>query len=142
MKTKLLLMLFVVGLAAGVAQANMLLNPSFEEGAFGDEYTPDYWTHWYTTYDPTHTWISNAAEAHWGDKYMKMNMWTWGVTAWLYQTVNVTPTQEYAFSVWAKCPDIGETSEAWGYYEYLNSTGTVISWGWLPLIWQLKLYTI
>jgi len=133
MKMKLLLVLLaVVGLMASAVQANMLLNPSFEEGAFGNDYTPDYWTHSFTTYDPMHTWISDAAEAHWGSKYMKMNMWSWSSTAWLLQTVNVIAEQEYTFSVWAKCPFLGETSEAWAYYEYLNTESDIISDDWLP----------
>ena len=36
MKIKLLLMLVAIALAAEVGQANMLSNPSFEEGIFGD----------------------------------------------------------------------------------------------------------
>ena len=82
MKTKLLLMLLVVGLAAGVASANLLKNPSFEEGAFESNDTPDYWTHYWTDWAPTHVWISDADGAHSGSKYMQIKMWTTGSSGW------------------------------------------------------------
>ena len=68
MKVKLFLMLLATVLVAGVTQANMLLNPSFEQGAFEVNLTPDHWVHYYTTYSPAHTWINNSAEAHSGNK--------------------------------------------------------------------------
>ena len=133
MKMNLLLMLLAIALMASNAQANLLKNPSFEEGAFGEKnvYTPDYWTHWWTSLSPTHTWISDADEAHCGSKYMKMKMWYDSSTAWLFQTVDVMPNTEYVFSVWAKCPVEGEQAEAWGYYEWLNAAGTIIGQDWL-----------
>ncbi len=132
MKTKLLLMLLVVGLVAGAAQANMLVNPSFEDGAFSANDPPEDWTDSSPAWTSNMTWYDDAAGAHSGSKYIKMNMWlTTGATAWVWQTVDVTPGQEYAFSIWAKSPIAGEQAEVWGYYEWLDVASAIISGGWL-----------
>jgi hypothetical protein len=43
----------------------------------------------------------------------------------------VTPNTEYAFSVWAKSPVQGQVADAYGYVSFFNSTGSLISGGWL-----------
>ena len=135
MKTKLLLMLLAIALMAPITQANLLKNPSFEDGAFDPALPPDYWMISYDTGTSNMTWFDDDPNAHSGSRYIKMNTWVawWSSSAWIWQTVDVTENQEYAFSVWAKCPDIGEASEAWASYEYLDIEDTIISEGWLPL---------
>ena len=127
MKTKLLLMLLTIALVAGAAQANMLVNSSFEDGAFGVNYSPDFWEHYYTSYpDPVHTWVNNAAEAHSGNKYVRMYNWfvsgtTWSTTAWLGQTVpGVKEDGDYTFSVWAKTGVEDQACYAGIYCEWLR----------------------
>ena len=135
MKTKLLLMLLVaLALVAGTAQANMLLNPSFEDGTFKENNPPDNWMISEGSGTSAMTWFDDAAGAHLGSRYIKVNTWTgWlGTSGFVWQTVQVTPGQEYAFSVWAKCPFLGETSEAWAWVDWLDSASEIISDGWLP----------
>ena len=103
MKTRWLLMLLAIALAAGIAQANLLKNPSFEEGIFYSQGVPDYWAKSYASYYSAWTWFDDADGAHWGSRYIKMvSFITSGSSAWIEQTVDVIPAQEYAFSVWAK----------------------------------------
>ena len=130
MKTKwLLMMLMVVGLMAGAAQANMLVNPSFEDGDYPANHTPDHWEHYWTGYPPQHTWIDNAAEAHSGSKYMMMYNWTAGVSsAYLGQSgVSVVAGNEYEFSVWAKNGPEGQPTEAVMEIEWFDASDVNIS---------------
>jgi hypothetical protein len=136
MKTKLLLMLVIVGLVAGLTQANMLKNPSFEEGVFEANTAPEEWTLTEDEGTSQFTWFDDAAGAHWGSRYIKVNTWTgWlGTSGFVWQTVDVTADQQYAFSVWAKCPFIGEISEAWAWCDWLDYAGAIVSGGWLPRV--------
>ena len=104
MKMKwLLMMLMVVGLMAGAAQANMLANPSFEEGAFdGDPgtYPPD-WSFSYASYTSAYTWLSDPG-AHSGTKYMRIQPWyaSPSYNAYIYQPVTgVIEGKNYEFIV-------------------------------------------
>ncbi len=128
MKEKFLLMLLAIALVAGAAQANMLVNPSFEDGA---GFSPDHWTHFYTEAIAQHTWVSNTAEAHSGSKYMKMYNFfksnlTYSTSAYLGQTVDVKEGKDYYFSVWAKNGAEGLTHEAAVEVEWRNSLDNVI----------------
>ncbi len=60
MKTKLLLMLLAIALAAGVAQANMLTNPGFEAGVYAPKNVPDDWVIYSPTYTSGWTWLSTG----------------------------------------------------------------------------------
>ena len=93
MKKKLLLMLFVIGLAAGATEANMLLNPGFENGTFAAQNVPDNWTMSWSSYTSAWTWFDDADEAHWGDKYIKMvSFIVSGSSAWMWQEARNTPS--------------------------------------------------
>ena len=118
MKMKLLLMLLAIALVAGTAQANMLVNPGFEDGAFADKNIPDGWYLSYTSYTSAWTWFDDADGAHWGSKYIRMNIYSYGSTAWLEQTVDVTEDQEYAFSVWAKSVTESMPVEVWAWVDW------------------------
>jgi len=135
MKTKLLLVLLVaVGLVAGTAQANMIVNPGFEDGAFQDD-TPDGWEHFYTSSSPTHTWVDSAAGAHSGSRFMKMYNWTSGLySAWLGQDVlGVKEDGDYTFSVWAKTTAAGLTKTAGIYVDWFNTSSYLTNYaaGWI-----------
>ncbi len=132
MKEKFLLMLLAIALVAGAAQANMLTNSSFEDGAFGYNVSPDDWTHYYTESIAQHTWVSNTAEAHSGSKYMKMYNWfksylTWSTSAYLGQDVDVKEGKDYYFSVWAKNGAAGQVNEAAVEVEWRDSLDNWIS---------------
>jgi hypothetical protein len=131
-------MLFVVGLAVGAAQANMLVNPSFEEGVFEANTAPEGWSITADEGTSQFTWFDDAAGAHWGSKYIKVNTWTgWlGTSGFVWQEVDVTAGEDYAFSVWAKCPFAGETSKAKARVDWYSATG-FISWDWLPWSWDV-----
>ena len=136
MKTKLLLMLLAIGLVAGTAQANMLLNPGFEEGAFGgNNHTPEYWEHFYTSSPPVHTWVGSATGAHSGSKFMKMYNWTSGpYSAFLGQEVlGVKEDGDYTFSVWAKTTAVDLTKTASIYVDWYNTSSALTSSavGWI-----------
>ncbi len=103
MKKKIvLLVILVIGFAAGNALANDLLNPSFEEGVLG-RFGGDPIPYWMTV--GTNGWHHNDVNyagtgvncVHSGDKGVKI--W-WDDTS-LYQDVNVIAGNEYDFSVWA-----------------------------------------
>ena len=135
MKTKLLLMLLAVALMAGVAEANMLLNPSFENGAFGTG-TPDYWVHFYADWPEQHVWIDDDAEAHSGDRFMEMFNWIpYGSNsdAYLGQAVlGVVEGEEYFFGVWAKTA-AGLTKTAEIYLDWYSTSSILTSSadGWM-----------
>ena len=98
---------------------------------------PEDWGMTYSSYYSAWTWFDDADEAHWGSRYIKMVSYiVSSSSAWIGQTVDVTENQEYAFSVWAKCPDEDRTSEAWGWIDWFDVGGSFISGGWLPLVWD------
>jgi hypothetical protein len=143
MKTKLLLMLLAVGLMAGIASANLLKNPGFEEGTFAAQNVPDYWSIYWNSYYSAWTWFDDADGAHRGSKYIKMASYNVSAsTAWLEQSVDVTENQEYVFSIWAKCPEEGRTSKArawidwWGWHP-TEPRLRLCGGGWLPLSWDV-----
>jgi len=130
MKMKLLLMLLAIALMAGVAGANMLTNPGFEEGAFGSADTPDGWAHYWTGYSAQHVWISSAAGAHSGDKFMKMYNWLpYGDSsdAFLGQVVEVQGGGEYSFEVWAKNAVAGSPKTAMMSVEWYSTSSILTS---------------
>ena len=120
MKTKLLLMLAAVGLMAGVAGANMLTNPGFEDNLTG-------WHHWWIDYPAQHQLISDTGGgAHSGNKYVKMYNWIpYGSdsTAYLGQSVlDVKEDKDYSFSVWAKNEAAGQTNQAGIWVEWYSTS--------------------
>jgi hypothetical protein len=127
MKSKLLLMLAMV---AGIAQANLLDNPGFEDGAFGANVSPDYWEHFYISYSAQHVWVNDTG-AHEGGKYMKMFNWIpYGSTssAYLGQEVpGVLEEHNYSFSVWAKNGDAGQTNQAGMEVEWFSTSSVLTS---------------
>ena len=134
MKTKLLLMLLAISWAAGNAQANLLVNPSFEEGSFSANATPDGWDDPPSAYDGYYsnmTWFDDAAEAHSGSKYVKMNVLSYGTSAELNQTLLATPDKAYAFNIWAKSAQKNAQREAWGGVDWYDSNGDWISGIWV-----------
>ena len=135
MKKKLLLMLLAIGLAAGVAEANMLLNPSFEDGSFVSG-TPDYWAHFYISSEAQHVWVDSAAGAHSGDRFMEMYNWlpTTASSGWLGQEVlGVEEGYEYLFEVWAKTATAGVTKYVGIYVDWYSTSSALTSSaaGWL-----------
>jgi len=151
MKTKTLLMLLAIASMAGVGQANMLLNPGFEEGTFATRKIPDGWFMSYSSYSSAWSWLDDAYGAHGGSKYLKMVSYTVSASsAWMFQTVEVTAGQEYAFGVWAKSPVEDELKEVRGYYEWTEpnddpdnelgyrviSEGDLGYWDWVEDDWE------
>jgi hypothetical protein len=108
-KTKIVV-LMLVALLAGIAQANMLVNPGFEDGAFAAKVMPDGWSMSYLSYTSGWTWFSDAG-AHSGSKYLKLNAWVTGTDTDPYQYIPATEDLVYAFSVWAKAAP-GKTADA------------------------------
>jgi len=96
MKKKIvLLVILVIGFAAGNALANDLLNPGFEDGELG-RFDPQNVTYWTTV--GTEGWHHSDVNAfHSGAKAVKI----WMDNTYLYQDVNVIAGNEYDFSVWA-----------------------------------------
>ena len=103
MKKKIaLLVILVIGFAAGNALANALLNPSFELGVLGrfDPQNVTYWTtvgtngwhHSDVNYGPDHV---NCV--HSGTKAVKI--WSWDT--YLYQDFNAIVGKPYKVDVWA-----------------------------------------
>jgi hypothetical protein len=142
MKTKLLLMLLAFGLAAGIANANLLKNPGFEEGTFAAQNVPDEWSLYWASYYSAFTWFDDADGAHRGSKYIKMASYNVSAsTAWLEQTVDATEGQEYVFSVWAKCPQEDSTSKARAWIDWWGTKDDgglrLCGGGWLPLSWDV-----
>ncbi len=137
MKEKFLLMLLAIALVAGAAQANMLLNPSFEDGAWGLKNNPDHWEHWWTGFVPQHSWINDPNEAQSGDKYMKMYNWIPdgdSSEAYLGQTVlGVKEGGDYTFSVWAKNNAEGSTNLAVMQVEWLDSYSNWVDSGYIVI---------
>jgi|GEM_PF-954805 len=131
MKTKLLLMLLVIGLVAGAAHAEMLANPGFEEGTFigGPGNYPDGWSFYYSGTSSAYSWLSGEG-AHSGTKYMRLNPWypspSWD--AYVYQTVpGVIAGQDYAFSAWTKNEVPSDTNPGWFYLEWRDTGNAVVS---------------
>ena len=134
MKTKwLLMMLMVVGLMAGAAQANMLANPDFEEGTFdGDPgtYPPDWLFSWPDT-TSAYTWLSGTG-AHSGTKYMRIQPWyqSPSYNPYMYQPVTgVIEGKNYEFSVWAKNEVEDDTNEGQFYLDWSSAGGWMSSTG-------------
>jgi hypothetical protein len=103
MKKKIvLLVILVIGFAAGNALADNVLNPSFELGDLG-RFDPQNVTYWTTV--GTNGWHHNdvnyggsgLSAVHSGDKGVKI----WMDDTYLYQDVNVIAGKMYDFSVWA-----------------------------------------
>ena len=131
MKTKLLLILVAIALMAGVGQANMLKNPSFEEGTFSEKNIPDSWSISWSSWTSAWTWLSDGG-AHSGARHIKLQVYYTGSTAWRGQEVTgVIGNTDYAFSVSAKNPTTDGDAETWGYIDWLNSTGGRVLGEWM-----------
>ena len=132
-KRKLLLFLVAVGLMAGIAQANMLSNPGFEDGTWGKWNVPDHWSTWGNT---TQAWSWNATAGRGGGKcvWLHCTPGTDRTEAWMGQYVPVAPGTEYAFSVWARAVKGGPAAGAadvYGYITWLDAASATISDYWL-----------
>ncbi len=116
MKTKLLLMLLAIALVAGAAQANMLTNPSFEDGAFDAKSAPDDWEISYESWLSGWTWMNNDdddPDARTGTKHLKLNAWWTGSYNEVYQWVTgMKENDDYSFSVWARSNGTGKIADA------------------------------
>jgi hypothetical protein len=144
-KTKVVvLMLVAVGLMAGIAQANMLVNPGFEDGAFAAKGVADGWTASYASWTSAWTWFSGAG-AHSGSKYLKLNGWSTGGDNEYYQYLPATENVEYTFSVWAKAAPGKTADAAVALYWYDNAdvkiggtihlTPTTVGYNWTYVEW-------
>ena len=134
MKTKwLLMMLMVVGLTAGAAQANMLANPGFEEGNFTgalDNFPPG-WSFVSPSYTSAYTWLSGA-DAHSGTKYMRIQPWyaSPSYNPSMYQSVTgVIEGKDYEFSAWAKNEVEDDTNQGTFYLDWSSAGGFISSNG-------------
>ncbi|MFH1372075.1 MAG: hypothetical protein ABII09_12435 [Planctomycetota bacterium] len=101
MKKKIvLLVILVIGFAAGNALANALLNPSFEEGNLG-RFDPQNVTYWTTV--GTNGWHHSDVNyfgvncVHSGTKGVKI----WWDDTYLYQDFNAIVGKAYKVDVWA-----------------------------------------
>jgi hypothetical protein len=98
MKKKIvLLVILVIGFAAGNALANDLRNPGFELGAIG-RFDPPNVTYW-TTFD-TNGWHHSdtwCGAVHSGAKAVKL----WSSSTYIYQDFSVIAGNRYDFSVYA-----------------------------------------
>lgn len=107
MKTKLLLMLLTIALVTAVGQANMLVNPDFEDGLY---VIPDGWTDYWGT--GSYNFVLETFGGHNGGKYMKIKPWYSGWEEGIWQTVTgVQEGEDYYFSVWSKT-ESGSTNAA------------------------------
>jgi len=99
MKKKIvLLVILVMGFAAGNALANALLNPSFELGSLGRFGGVQNVTSWTTV--GSNGWLTSDAwcgGVHSGTKAVKL----WECDTYLYQDISVIAGNRYDFSVWA-----------------------------------------
>jgi hypothetical protein len=97
MKKKIVL-LVILGFAAGNVLANNLLNPGFELGTLGRFGGPQNVTNW-TTFGTKgwHTGNTGNDFAHSGTKGVKI----WWDDTYIYQDISVTAGNRYDFSVWA-----------------------------------------
>jgi hypothetical protein len=127
MKMKLLLMLLAVMLTAGLAQANMIANPGFEDVFYDAErerFHPMPWLSQFAS-NAKMSWMDDSAEAHSGKKYWKI--WNFPTQGTFYSTyigqgpIDVVEGKEYAFSVWAKCSTDDEPVQAWATCEWYDS---------------------
>jgi hypothetical protein len=142
-KTKVVV-LMLVALLAGIAQANMLVNPGFEDGAFAAKGVADGWTASYTSWTSAWTWFSGAG-AHSGSKYLKLNGWSTGGDNEYYQYLPATENVEYTFSVWAKAAPGKTADAALALYWYDNAdvkiggtiylTPTTVGYNWTYVEW-------
>jgi hypothetical protein len=130
MKTRLLLVLLVIGLVAGAAQAEMLASPGFEEGTFTGAACnyPDGWSFYYSGTCSAYTWLSGEG-AHSGTKYMRLQPWYQSPSydAFVYQTVpGVIEGEDYAFSAWTKNEVPSDTNPGWFYLEWRDTGDAVV----------------
>ncbi len=106
MKFVMLMLVALLALLSGIAQANMLANPGFEEGTFTgalDNFPPD-WSLVSPGYTSAYTWLSDAG-AHSGDKYLRLQPWyvSPSYNPGVHQSVTgVIAGGDYEFSVWTK----------------------------------------
>src|SRR5665811_1811206 len=103
-----------IGLAlVGFAQAELLLNPGFEDGlanwkvwgeGFGSEIGGYFWTNNF------HAHVKEDGTAHGGDTYVEAGLandhegWWWGAV-WVMQEHAVTEGQTYQVSAWVRDGD-------------------------------------
>jgi len=133
MKKKIvLLVILVMGFAAGNALANNVLNPSFELGLLG-RFDPQNVTYWTTVgtngwhHDDVNYGGCGVSAIHSGDKAVKI----WMDDTYLYQDVNVIAGKMYDFSVWAialECDNLGlRFADAVFQVEWYNDANNMIS---------------
>jgi hypothetical protein len=106
MKNVIVLILLLAVL--GTVQANLVLNPSFENGTWEDGWsTPNQWWTW--GWSPQ--WIDDAGAARTGDKAIQLfDGGSSYNSAQVGQDITVEPGQVMAFSVWARSDDGGTLS--------------------------------
>ena len=130
MKMKIVLLMLVAMFAT--AQANMLTNPGFEDGAYALKGIPDGWTAYSPTYTSAWNWHSTAGVG--GGKCIELiyQSLTYAYyTGFMGQYVDVAPGDEVSFSVWAKSTTEGGTAMPYGYFTMYTSGWGYISYGWL-----------
>jgi hypothetical protein len=111
MKIKIVVLMLVV-MVVGVAQANLLPNSGFEEGVWAPKGQPDYWIASYASWTSAWTWANGPGIADWqGKKCLKLNGWSTGSDNDFYMYVPASENVEYSFSVWAKAIP-GKTADA------------------------------
>lgn len=107
-----LIAIFAIG-ASSVAQANILVNPSFETGDL---------TSWAVDWNGTNIGISTANPQN-GTNHAR-NAWDGG----RYQDVSIVGGQQYQLTGWGYIPS-GTGGSIWGSYiglRFLNSTGGTV----------------
>jgi len=131
MKKKIvLLVILVIGFAAGNALADNLRNPSFEDGNLG-RFDPQNVTYWTTV--GTSGWhhsdvnYGGFSAVHSGTKGVKI----WQADTYLYQDCNVVVGKMYDFSVWAislSPDDLGLHGKNGVFaVQWLDSNSTILS---------------
>ena len=144
MKIKIVLLMLVALVAT--TQAELLLNGDFEGGVYGGTtwyytfgltYTdvPNNWNMNYAGFSSGHTYFSTGGAD--GGGFIRLNDYSTGSWASLYQTVSVVGGEQYAFSVWTKSVS-GDAP--WGRINWdvgtdvsVGSTGAVAGSTWASL---------
>ena len=128
---KIVLMLAAMALVAGIAQAELLTNPGFEDGAYGVKLIPDGWSIYSPTYSSGWDWWLSGGGAHGGSKYMSMHAAPSAsyTTATIGQVLPAAPGDEFTFSVWAKSPSQSVNATPYGYITWGNATTSWLSYG-------------
>lgn len=124
--------IFFLGLVVGLvlsmnatAQANLLLNDSFEtEGSGGAQDAAD-WTETHVSGGGSAGREAWGGEAHSGTQFMAIKNWDGGGHNEAYQEVNATTGLQYVYSIWAKT-DHEYTGNAYMSLEWYNG-GSLIS---------------